>query len=268
MSWLLLTNDDGVDSPALRPLAAALAPRYEVRVVVPDRERSWSGKSISRFAPLRTRPLDAGLTGWVHDGLPADGVQLGAGGLYPTPPSLVVSGINVGYNHGAGYLWSSGTVGAAVEAWVLGLPSVAFSTGTATDWEGWKKRVLGPGVAAGWVRLAAICADLLDEIIAVDLHRQADVVNVNLPFDTDEATERRLTTVARTGYGPLFRANGSGEFVHEFDGSLLEHGPLVGTDVAAARDDVVSITPLRMPESIPITAAHERLQRPGRDNAS
>lgn len=263
MSWLLLTNDDGFDSPALRPLAAALSARHEVRVVVPDRERSWSGKSISRFVPLRARPLEAGLTGWAHDGLPADGVQLGAGGLYASPPDLVVSGINIGYNHGAGYLWSSGTVGAAVEAWVLGLPAVAFSTGTTSDWDGWKEWVWGPTGAMGWARLAETCAALLDEILAAGLHRDADIVNVNLPFDTDDTTERRLTAVARTGYGPLFRANGNGEFIHEFDGTLLEHGPLAGTDVAAARDEVVSITPLRMPESIPTTALHGNLIRPG-----
>lgn len=262
MSWLLLTNDDGVDSPALRPFAGALGATREVRVVVPEVERSWSGKAISRFTPLTARPLDGGLQGWAHSGLPADGVQLGAGPLFDSPPWLVVSGINIGYNHGAGYLWSSGTVGAAVEAWTLGLPSIAFSTGAMVDWEGWKERVLGPSGSEGWQRLALTCAALLEEIVAVGLHLHADVVNVNLPFHADEHTERRLTSVARTGYGALFRQNGNGEFVHHYDGLLLERGPVAGTDVEAAFDDVISITGITMPAGTPPEPGHRSLQRP------
>ena len=247
MSWLLLTNDDGVDSPALRPFAEALGVTHEVRVVVPEIERSWSGKAISRFTPLTARPLDGGLNGWAHSGLPADGVQLGAGPLFDEAPALVVSGINIGYNHGAGYLWSSGTVGAAVEAWALGLPSVAFSTGAMTDWEGWKEWVLAPTSSQGWQHLAVTCAALLEEIVSGGLHLHADVVNVNLPFHADEHTERRFTSVARTGYGPLFRRDGNGEFVHHHDGLLRERGPMAGTDVEAARDEVISITAVTLP---------------------
>ncbi len=264
MDWLLLTNDDGVDSPALRPFASALSRSHDVRVVVPAEERSWSGKAISRFASLRATALDGGLVGWAHTGLPADGVQLGAGPLYDTRPGLVVSGINIGYNHGAGYLWSSGTVGAAVEAWTLGLPSVAFSTGEMSDWLAWKDRVNDRAGWEGWPRLADTCAKLLDEIIEVGLHLHADVVNVNLPFDADGGTERRLTTVARTGYGTLFRENGGGEFVHEYDGLLVERGPLAGSDVEAAFDGVISITALRMPTSIATDTGHDRLIRPSR----
>lgn len=262
MSWVLLTNDDGLESPALHPFAAALGDHHDVRVIVPERERSWSGKAITRFEALEVRALDGGLHGWAHTGLPADGVQLGAGPLAPDPPSLVVSGINVGYNHGAGYLWSSGTVGAAVEAWALGLPAVAFSTGTMVDWPGWRARVHEASSSTGWRRLAEYCAWLLDEIVAVGLHESADIVNVNLPFDAGHDTERRLTTVARTGYGGLFAANGDGEFIHSYDGALLARGPLEGSDVEAAHDEVVSITPVLMPASARPTAAQRRLAVP------
>ena len=139
MSWVLLTNDDGVDSPALVPFARALARHHDVRVVVPDGERSWSGKAITRFEPIRTGHVERdGVAMVTHTGTPADGVQLGVHALHGTVPSLVVSGINLGFNHGAGYVWSSGTVGAAVEAWVSGVPAIALSTGTMGEWEQWR----------------------------------------------------------------------------------------------------------------------------------
>ncbi len=76
MSWILLTNDDGIDSPALAPFAAALTELGTVRVVVPDRERSWVGKAITRIGPIRTDKVELnGRAAWTCTGYPADAVQ-------------------------------------------------------------------------------------------------------------------------------------------------------------------------------------------------
>lgn len=124
---LLLTNDDGVDSPALAPFARALAALAAVDVVVPDGERSWIGKAITRAGEVATAVVERdGVAMTTCTGYPADAVQLGVHTLRPSPPDVVVSGINLGLNHGSAFLLSSGTVGAAVEGWICGLPAVAF----------------------------------------------------------------------------------------------------------------------------------------------
>jgi 5'-nucleotidase len=252
---ILLTNDDGLDSPSLIPFARALERLDRVEVVVPDRERSWVGKAITRFEPVTvTRVVRDGVSMWACSGYPADAVQLGVHALFESTPDLVVSGINLGYNHGAGFLMSSGTVGAAVEGWVSGVRSVAFSTGSMDDWHAWKQAVLAPGARPAWQRLASYCAALTEEMLSVGLTDIADVVSVNLPFEAGPDTPRRITAIARVGYDRLFRPDGPGRFVHEFGGGLRHFEALEGTDVDAAHHGWVSITPLRMPQAAEVPA--------------
>lgn len=256
MSWILLTNDDGIDSPALAPFAAALERLGTVRVVVPDRERSWVGKAITRFDPIRVEEVELnGGVAWTCTGFPADTVQIGIHGLFEESPSLVLSGINVGYNHGAAFLMSSGTVGAAVEAWVSGIPSIAMSTGSTEPWVPWKHHVHTPDARPEWERLSGVAVDLVDEILDTGLNDHADVVTVNLPFETTVETERCVTSVARVGYDRLFGKESDGIYTHDFGGGLIEFDATDGTDVAAAADGCVSITPLRMPAAARIPEA-------------
>jgi len=248
VSWTLLTNDDGIDSPALAPFARELSVLGTVRVVVPDRERSWIGKAITRFDPITVEPVDLdGETAWTCTGFPADAVQVGVHGIFDEPPALVVSGINVGYNHGTAFLMSSGTIGAAVEGWVSGIRSIAVSTGTVGDWQTWKHRVMDPSAAGEWRRLSAVVAVVIADVQASGLLEIADVVSINLPFDATVETRRRITTVARVGYDRLFDHTGGGVYTHDFRGGFVEYESIKGTDIGAARDGDISITPLLMP---------------------
>lgn len=251
MSWTLLTNDDGVDSPALPPFARALAAGREVRTVAPDRERSWIGKAITRFEPVSAEPVERdGRTIWACSGYPADAVQLGVHALFDdTAPELVVSGVNLGFNHGAAFLMSSGTVGAAIEGWVSGIPAIAFSTGANRSYADWRAHARSEEAVDDWVRLSEVCTVLLDEVTSAGLLDLADVVTVNVPFDADHSTPRRVTRVARVGYDALFRGDGQGGFVHDFGGTFRHFEALEGTDVDAAQHGWISITPLRMPEA-------------------
>ncbi|MBI5524020.1 MAG: 5'/3'-nucleotidase SurE [Desulfarculus sp.] len=131
---LLLTNDDGVYAPGLSALHAALAPLHEVIVVAPETEQSAVGHAITLADPIRVRRLGprTGFDGWAVTGTPADCVKLAVSELLPQAPELVVSGINLGANVGVNLLYS-GTVSAATEAAILGLPGVAFSLGTLKD---------------------------------------------------------------------------------------------------------------------------------------
>jgi 5'-nucleotidase len=252
VTWLLLTNDDGVDSPALPSFARALSSRADVRIVVPDRERSWVGKAITRFDPVEADlQVRDGLDVWTVSGFPADGVQLAIHALFDDPPDIVVSGINLGYNHGAGFLLSSGTVGAAIEAWLSGVPAIAFSTGVMTgNYREWREHASSPAARDDWSRLAGLCAELLDEVDRTGLLDVADVVSVNLPYEADGDTPRLVTSLARVGYDRLFRHVGDSRYAHDFAGGFVTFDPLDGSDVDAAHQGWVAITPLRMPETV------------------
>jgi 5'-nucleotidase len=121
---ILVTNDDGIDSPGLRALADALKPLGEVWIVAPDRERTAVAHAVTLHKPLRLHRL-APRTFSVN-GTPVDCVNLALLKVLPKPPHIVVSGINKGVNLGDDVLYS-GTVSAAMEGTILGVPSVAVS---------------------------------------------------------------------------------------------------------------------------------------------
>ena len=265
MTWTLLANDDGVHSPALVPFARALNARRRVLVAVPDRERSWVGKAITRHDPITlARVENGGIEMFTTTGYPADTVQIGIHAIADEPPSLLVSGVNLGYNHGAGFLMSSGTVGAAIEGWVSGVDAIAFSTGITGDWGTWRAWVDTAEAVPYWERIAELCAAITDDIAGSGILELADVVNVNVPFEATAATERRLTTIARTGYNQLFHPDGDPDtFVHVY-GGMVAFDAMEGTDVDAAHDEVISITPIRLPEAaaVPDAVRHALLGPP------
>lgn len=121
---ILLSNDDGVSAPGLAALAEALEDVAEVVIAAPDRERSATSHSISLDRPLRVDELRPGV--FSIDGTPVDCVYLALLHLVPRRPALVVSGINHGYNLGSDVFYS-GTVAAALEGAIRGVPGVALS---------------------------------------------------------------------------------------------------------------------------------------------
>lgn len=121
---ILISNDDGVYAPGLHALANALAQIAEITVVAPDRNRSGASSSLTLENPLRVKYLDNGFIS--VEGTPTDCVHLALTGLLPEKPDLVVSGINAGANLGDDVFYS-GTVAAAMEGCLMGLPALAFS---------------------------------------------------------------------------------------------------------------------------------------------
>ena len=241
---ILLTNDDGTGAPGLAAFARALREVGEVGIVVPDRERSWVSKAITRFEPVSVIEADVdGVAVMACSGFPADCVQLGIHVLFD-PPDIVVSGINIGYNHGSAYLQSSGTVGAALEAGIAGVPAIAFSTGSHTvPWQHWREEVLRPNAGPMWERLATVAGAMV--AAAVPVARPGDVLNVGLPDDSTVDTKRELTRVADSGYDRLFREDRPGVYVHAYGGLIHDPEAIEGTDVGAALDGVISISQIR-----------------------
>lgn len=131
---LLVTNDDGIDSFFLALLVEALVQRFEVRVVAPLREQSWTGRAFTRRAAVAVEEVASlGVPAWSVDGTPSDCVNIGLGCLLEAPPAAVVSGINVGFNVSLPLMLSSGTVAAATEGALAGLPAVALSQTIASE---------------------------------------------------------------------------------------------------------------------------------------
>ena len=124
---IMVTNDDGIHAAGIRALAEAMAELGTVTVVAPDRERSAVGHSLTLHSPLRIFELHKGW--YAVDGTPTDCVNMGIHNMLPVTPDLVVSGINHGANLGDDITYS-GTVAAAMEANLMGIPAIAFSLAT------------------------------------------------------------------------------------------------------------------------------------------
>ncbi|HEX6547476.1 MAG TPA: 5'/3'-nucleotidase SurE [Candidatus Dormibacteraeota bacterium] len=127
---MLLANDDGITSPGLHALYAEIRKLGDTMVVAPDAERSAVGHAITTLTPLRAKEFRLGrdLIGYAVNGTPADCIKLGVSALLEQPPDLVVSGVNLGPNTATNIIYS-GTVSAATEARILGIPSIAVSLG-------------------------------------------------------------------------------------------------------------------------------------------
>src|ERR671926_345850 len=121
---ILLSNDDGYFAPGLEALAAALSPVAELIVVAPERDRSGASNSLTLDRPLTVRRASNGFL--YVNGTPTDCVHLAVTGLLDALPDVVVSGINYGANMGDDTIYS-GTVAAATEGFLLGIPSIAIS---------------------------------------------------------------------------------------------------------------------------------------------
>jgi len=125
---ILVTNDDGVDAPGIGALVAAMRPLGEVFVIAPDRQQSAVGHALTVSSPLRATPFhrDGVSFGFAINGTPADCVKLGISTLLEHRPDIVVSGINHGSNASVNAIYS-GTVSAATEGTLMGIPSMAIS---------------------------------------------------------------------------------------------------------------------------------------------
>lgn len=247
MSFILVSNDDGVDSLSLPPLARALSHRDQVHVAAPAVERSWIGKAISRFDDVPVKEVERdGIAMTSVGGYPADAVQLGVYRLFGEKASMVVSGVNIGANFGSAYTCGSGTVGAALEGSIAGLPSFAFSAVSVGNFGEWAKHMRTPESIPEWVRFAEVSARIVDEVMEAGFPEGVDVLSVNMPSEVTVDTPRQVTHVAATNYGPLFKLQSPGVYRHEWISDMAVTDGLWGSDVQAVTDGKIAITPLKI----------------------
>ena len=228
---ILVSNDDGYFSPGITLLAEALRRFGEVTVVAPERDRSGASNSLTLDRPLSVRRAANGF--FFVNGTPTDCVHIAVTGLLDFMPDVVVSGVNLGPNMGDDTIYS-GTVAAAAEGYLLGVPSLAISLGSK---EG-RHFDTGVGVALEMVerlRRAPVGEPVL--------------FNVNVP--DVPAAELRGTEVTRLGRRhkaePVVKIQTPrGETAYWIGpaGGAADAGP--GTDFFAVENRRVSVTPLRL----------------------
>jgi 5'-nucleotidase len=227
---ILVTNDDGISSPGLLALRQALMEVDTTIVVAPD--RNWSAASSARtfFDPLRVDPtsLADGSSAFVCTGTPSDCVALAALGILEEPPQLVVSGINIGANLAQDVIYS-GTVSAAREGVVAGIPSIAVSL------HGHRDSDFRPA--------ADFAARLARELLLRGLD-PGILLNVNVP--PGEHHEVVITRLGRRIYRDelIVRHDPRGRPYYWIGGDDPEGALDDGTDTAAIANGAISVTPL------------------------
>ena len=228
---ILLSNDDGYFAPGLAALADALAPLGEITVVAPERDRSGASNSLTLDRPLSVRRSHLGFL--YVNGTPTDCVHLAVTGLLDDLPDIVVSGVNHGENMGDDTIYS-GTVAAATEGFLLGIPAIAVSMVSRGD--------------GNFAAAARVAADLVARYGA-NGSLPPFLLNVNVPDLPYEA----LGPVEVTRLGRRHKAepvvkseNPRGQTVYWVGaaGDAADAGP--GTDFHAAAAGRISITPLQM----------------------
>jgi 5'-nucleotidase len=246
---VLLTNDDGIHAGGLDELRRALldVPGVELSVVAPAVNQSATARSITTRRPLEVEEVtfDDGTLGFSADGTPVDCVRLAALGLVGGPPELIVSGINHGANLGDDITYS-GTVAAALEGIVLGLPGIAVSQQSAA-----REMDFRLGVEFDFAESAAFTARLVEELESVPLPK-GTLLNVNCPAgDVKGAIATRL---GRRIYRDRLelREEVEGRRVYRIYGDDPSYHAEDGTDFAAISEGLIAVTPLHFD----LTAKH------------
>lgn len=268
---LLISNDDGVFADGIRILANTLAAAgHQVTVVCPDRERSATGHGLTLHDPIRAEAVHgifhSDVQAWACSGTPADCVKLALGALLASPPELVLSGINQGANLGTDVLYS-GTVSAAMEGVIEGIPAIALSLTS------FAHRDFGPAAQFAQRFLDAIAQRPLPEPM---------LLNVNIPAVA--AADIKGCVIARQGirrYVDLFekRLDPRGKTYYWLAGEALE--PIehdedsyqvlaeklqqlpqfealetIPTDVMAIQQNWITMTPLHYNLTSPLGICH------------
>jgi 5'-nucleotidase len=240
---VLLTNDDGIQATGLHELRRALEalPEVQVRVIAPDSNRSATARSITTRSPLWVREVDFGdgSSGFATDGTPVDCVRFADLGLLGERPELIVSGINHGSNLGDDITYS-GTVAAALEGIVLGLPAIAVSQQSAA-----REMDFRFGRDFDFAAAATFTAELVRRIAADGLPA-GTLLNVNCP--AGEVTGTEVTHLGKRLYNDELKlveedpTHGHRRYqIYGFEPSFEDEE---GSDLSAIAGGRISVTPV------------------------
>lgn len=230
---ILVSNDDGIDAPGITALVRELRNVARVSVVAPDKQQSAVGHAITMNYPLRVVPFRKNdeFFGYAVEGTPADAVKLGVKFLLKEKPDLLISGINQGANTAINVLYS-GTVSAATEGMILGIPSIAVSLTTHED--------------ADFTYAAEFSAKLA-QLVATKGLPDGTLLNVNIPaVPPAEIRGVRITRQGLSRWDDTFdvRRDPANREYFWLTGRMNIVDTAQNTDVVAVRERYISITPI------------------------
>lgn len=235
---ILMSNDDGIMANGIKVLSETLAEEHEVYVVAPDRERSAAGHSLTLHTPLRVEELEAknGIKRcWVTTGTPGDCIKIGINAILEEAerPDIVITGINHGPNLGSDILYS-GTVSCAMEGAMLDCPSIAVSLASLRyELDDFK-------FASQFIK------GLLPKLKEFQFPKKT-ILNVNVPaLDPEDISGVAITELGRKMFTDTYekRVDPRGKVYYWLAGELINEPEDAQTDIAAVRNNKVSITPV------------------------
>ncbi len=239
---VLVTNDDGIGAKGINALRKALAgvEDVELSVIAPDSNRSATARSITTRSPLWVEEItfDDGTTGFATDGTPVDCVRFAELGLIGDRPDLIVAGINHGSNLGDDITYS-GTVAAALEGIVLGIPAVAFSQQSAAGEMDFRL-----GRSYDFAVAASFAAQLVERLAENPMPPET-LINVNCP--AGEPTGIEVTSLGKRLYNDEMKLVDEDEGgrrryqIYGFEPSFEDAG---GTDLSAVAQGRIAVTPI------------------------
>jgi 5'-nucleotidase len=237
---ILLTNDDGISAPGLQAARRALVELdgIEVDVIAPDSNRSAIGRGITTRAPLTVEEVsfEDGRVGYATDGTPVDCVRFAELGLVGGRPDLIVSGINHGANLGDDITYS-GTVAAALEGIILGIPAVALSQQSSAGGLGYVSGKFDFTVGAAFTAQLVSC--LIEESMP-----EATLINVNFPTGDPAGVE--VTKLGKRIYNDELKLveEKDGRRHYEIYGWQPGYEEIEGTDLHAVANGRIAVTPI------------------------
>ena len=242
----LVTNDDGIDSPFLHVLVRALSDRFRVVVAAPKGEQSWIGRAMSRRRDVHVEkhPVE-GVEGWTIDGTPTDCVNIAIGHLLKERPSIVVSGINIGFNTSMPLLLSSGTLVGAIEGAHWGLPAIAASQSLPSEvfdqLQADRERI--PEALQHVLEASAWHVSEAAAVVVEEGQPGLIVHNLNYPPSMRKETEIQKTLPSHVSLGSLYASDDGETYRFTFQGGTV-NPETDRTDRSALNDGFASWTRL------------------------
>jgi 5'-nucleotidase len=232
---ILVTNDDGITAPGIRNLVESIRDLGQVVMVAPDKPQSGMGHAITIGYPLRLNKVNIieGVESWSCSGTPVDCVKLAVDKVLHRKPDICISGINHGANHSINVIYS-GTMSAAVEAAIEGIPAVGFS-------------LLDYSLEADFTAARAYARKIVEKVLADKVHKHL-VLNVNIPaVPLDLLQGIKVCRQAYAKYEEDFneRLDPHGKKYYWLTGEFVNFDEGTDTDVWALANNFVSVVPVQ-----------------------
>lgn len=244
MKTILLINDDGIESPGLITMKRKLEKLGEVFVIAPKEERSGIGKAItsSGYVQIVETRLRDGSKAYATSGTPADAFLLGVNKILKEPPDLLVAGVNLGPNLGIDDLLNSGTLGAALEAAIHGIPAIAVSY---CKREFIDQRADKARITKGQLEFTVEFAQkIVEYVLKNGMPPNMDVISINVPENADRE-KLRITNLSCVGYKDIFTEEKEGYRIASWKLADYEDSNQE-TDVHVVKEGYISITPIKV----------------------